>query len=252
MRFYGLKYLLAFLVTVALLIGALSYWIYEPASGKSPGQIATSLLEYHNLTATNGLGDLGTELPGSLMLYHKNWNNCHHSGPDFAEAGYYYYRLGMYFERYFDLRRDLPGGNTWTLTCNVRALFPIIGLRCWTQRLITIDDRTFSISRYGGQSNSIPGDAAINRSLHGTWHTTVYAAENGWNEEIVIGTNGDYCATSFFVTQEDGKEFGRVQVLNGVLTMTITNQILDRPSPIISKLPYTEHNESSKQTPIRF
>jgi hypothetical protein len=82
MRSYITKILLVSLVTVALLLGTLSLWIYEPASGKSSKQIAVALLEYHNLTATNGVGDLGTELPDSLMLYDKNWNNCHHSGPD--------------------------------------------------------------------------------------------------------------------------------------------------------------------------
>ena len=239
MRFYYQRFLSVFL-TVVLVLGALSIWIYEPASGKSSRQIAMSLLEYHNITATNGLGDYGTWLPDSLNLYNERWSTCHHSGTDFAEAGYDYRRLGMYFERYFDLKRDLPGGNTWTLTCSVRAFFPIIGQRWWTQRLITINDGSSPVSLYGGQSNMIPSDAEISKNLHGIWHVTAYASENGWNEEIIIGTNGDYSTTSFFVDKEDGvKEFGRVRVLNGFLIMTVTNQTGIPQFSNGSKPPYT-------------
>lgn len=229
---------------MALLLGALSFWIYEPASGKRPKQIAMALLEYRNITATNGVGDLGTEVPDSLLLYNENWNNCHHSGPDFAETYYVYYRLGMRFERYFNLRRDLPGGNTWTLTCTVHAFFPIIGERWWTQQLIAITDGPSLVPHNGGQNNSIPNDAVISKSLPGTWHATAYASDNGWNEDLIIGTNGDYSKTSFFAeTQEGGKEFGRVQIVNGVFIMTATNRIPGNPPALPDryrpKFPYT-------------
>jgi hypothetical protein len=240
MRLCNLKFMFAFLVAVVFLLCTLSFWIYEPMCGKSPRQIALSLLDYHNITATNGLGRLGTELPGSLMLYNENWNNCHDSGPDFAEVGYDYDRLGIYFERYFELRRDLPDGHTWTLTCNVRAFFPMVGQRWWTQRLITIDDRTSSVLPYGGQSNSIPSDAVIRKSLPGIWHMTVFAADNGWNAYLNLGTNGEYSATSFFVdTEEGGKEFGRVQISNGIFIVTATNRTPDPRFPAASKPPYT-------------
>lgn len=239
MRYSKLSFLLVSLVLVALLLGALAFWIYEPVSGKSPKQIAMALLDYRNITATNGVGSLGTELPSSLMLYHENWNNCHDSGPDFAEAGYSYDRLGMYFERYFDLKRDLPGGHTWTLTCTVRAFFPFFGQRWWTQQLTTINDGSSSLN--GGQSNSLPSDAVISKSLPGIWHMTAFASANGWKEEVNIGTNGDYSTTNFSPgTIEGDKEFGRVQVVNGVLIMTATNRIPGAPPfPITLKFPYT-------------
>ena len=69
---------------------------------------------------------------------------------------------------------------------------------------------------------------------------TVYAEENGWNENVQIATNGDYSGISYFVTETTGdKEYGTVKIENGFLVRTITNYI----SSIISikqKLPQTE------------
>ena len=67
---------------------------------------------------------------------------------------------------------------------------------------------------------------------------TAYGSDNGWNEDVTIGPNGEYSATSFFVTKESGKEFGRVQILNGVLIMTATNQTPDSRLPVVAKRLY--------------
>lgn len=233
-------YSVSILAAVALLLGSLALWLYLPVCGASSEQIARALLEYQNVTATNGLGALGTVPPASLMLYNDN-NPDPKSGPDFAETYYCYSRLGIYFERSFDLARNLPGGNAWTLTSTVRA-HPRFTQRefSWTQQLITISNGPSVPPGYRTKTNAIPNDLFINRSLPGTWRMTVYAEENGWNENVQIATNGDYSGISYFVTETTGdKEYGTVKIENGFLVRTITNYI----SSIISikqKLPQTE------------
>lgn len=69
---------------------------------------------------------------------------------------------------------------------------------------------------------------------------TAFAEDNGWNAYLNIGTNGEYSTTSFFVDiEEGGKEFGRVQILNGIFIMTATNRTPDPRFPFASKHPYT-------------
>jgi len=220
---------------VGSLLGCLALWIYLPVSGKSSQQIAVALLEYRNVTQTNGLGALGKELPGSLMLYH-NWNPSRESGRDFAETGYYYYRLGIYFERRFDLKRDFPGGNTWALTTTVRACPPMTHREYWwTQQLLSITNG----AALGGQSSTMPSDAVIKKSLPGTWHLTGWASYNGWNAIITIASNGDCsCIENSVGGDVVGKEFGTVRVENGFLIMTITNC-----EPRASELPYTTRQQ---------
>ena len=231
MRFRRIRYLFLLAAAVTLLLGCLTLWVYLPWSGKSSKQIAVALLEYRNLTATNGLGALGTELPSSLMLYH-NWNPSRESGPDFAETGYYYHQFGFYFERSFDLKRDLPDGNTWTLTTTVRACPPMTQHEFWrTQRLLTITDG----AARAGQNKSIPSDAVIRKNMPGIWRMTVFASPNGWMKKVVIAPSGNYSGIDLFAGKvEEDKEFGRIQIENGFWIQTLTNT-----EPRVPRLPST-------------
>jgi hypothetical protein len=246
MRFGRVRYLLLFLAAAVLLLGCLALWIYLPLSGKSSKQIAMALLAYRDVAVTNGLGALSTDLPSSLMLYN-NWNPSRDAGPDFAETGYSYDRLGMYFERRFVLKRDFPGGNTWTLTSTVRACPPMIRREFWwTQQLLTITNG----AALGGQSQAILSDAVISRSLPGNWRMTEWASGNGWGEKVTIATNGDYSSLGLFAwSVEQYQEHGRIQIKDGFLIQTVTNQVSDlvsrklgftnQVSSSVSKLPYT-------------
>ncbi|HEX3626423.1 MAG TPA: hypothetical protein VH280_13480 [Verrucomicrobiae bacterium] len=235
-------YALSSVAAVGMLLGCLALWLYLPASGTSSHQIAQALLDYQSVTATNGRGALGTELPPCLMLYN-NSNPSRASGPDFAESGYSYHRFGTYFDRRFDLKRDLPGGNTWTLTTTVGMCPPLwITQReiWWTQRLMTISNGPSALPGDSSGSNAIPSDLMIGRSLPGTWHATAYAEENGWNETLQIATNGEFSSIGYFATDKDGSaESGKVKVENGFLLMTITD--LTTPIPAIRRpnRPYT-------------
>ena len=224
------------LAAAVLVVGHLLLWIYLPMSGKSSLEIADALLDYRNVTATNGHGALGTELPKSLILYN-DWNPGRESGPDFADTCYYYFRLGIYFERSFALRRDLPGGNTWTLTSTVRACPPGIQREFWwTQHLITITNGPSTLPPSVVQNNKIPDDAGISKGLPGTWRITEWATANGWSEKVNVASNGDFSGLSLFAdTIEESKNYGRISVENGFLVMTITNQI----APLASKVPCT-------------
>jgi len=247
MRRHRVIYVLVFVVAMVLLLGCLALWVYLPASGKSSKQIAVALLEYHNLTQTNGLGYLGADFPDALELYNQSYNNSHPTGPDYAEATYSYDRLGIYFERTFILSRDFPGGNTWTLTSRVMSFIPIIKREYWwTQQCITIAGNGNMVPLYNDKNNSIASDVVLAKSLAGSWHVTEWASANGWNEDVTITTNGNCtCIENVGVGTSASKWFGTVLVENGFLIMTTRNaeaQVSHPPHINRQRIVYADDN----------
>jgi hypothetical protein len=128
MRRRILIWLLAVVLVIMILVGRLLLWIYPPMSNGTSRQIAADLFKYRSQFASQGYLSIGLTpiLPDSLWeLCPKDQAPSCHTDLNSASMIYYDTRLGIYCERWFEVKRSSSNSVSWTFTRGGRTFLPI-------------------------------------------------------------------------------------------------------------------------------
>jgi hypothetical protein len=113
-----------------IVVGMMLLWIYPPMSSNSDRQIAAELFKYRQQFSSQGYMSIGLTpvLPDPLLeLCPRDRVPSCHTDINSASMVYSDTRLGVYYERWFEVKRSGSNDISWTFTRAGGTYLPIKG-----------------------------------------------------------------------------------------------------------------------------